>query len=245
MKIFAILPAYNAEKTLVQTLKAIPAGSVDEIILVDDCSQDNTFSLAQKIALTQGEYPFIKMHAFQHGENKGYGGNQKTCYNKALELGADIVVMLHPDYQYDPTVIPCMTELIKTGHADVVLGSRIRTRKETLDGGMPVYKYVANRTLTAIENIASGLNLSEWHTGMRMYTRKVLETVPFKTLSDDFVFDTQFLFEVVKHKFSIGEVAVPVRYFKEASSINLKRSITYGLETLGVVCKFLWWKVRG
>ncbi len=243
MKIFAILPAYNAEKTLVQTLKAIPVGSVDEVILVDDCSQDDTFSLAQKILNTQDEYLFSKMYVFRHEQNKGYGGNQKTCYNKALELGADIVVMLHPDYQYDPTVIPLMTEFIKTKQSDVVLGSRIRTRKETLAGGMPLYKYIANRTLTIIENIASGLNLSEWHTGMRMYSRKVLETVEYNKLSDDFVFDTQFLFEVVKHKFTIGEVAVPVRYFKEASSINLKRSIIYGLETLGVVWKFLWWKV--
>lgn len=243
MKVFAILPAYNAEKTLETTLKAIPQGSVQEVIIVDDCSSDNTFELSKKIAEHPEVYFLHKIHVFKHDSNKGYGGNQKTCYTKALELGADIIVMIHPDYQYDPSLIPVCTNLIQTKHVDLVLGSRIRSRKESLDGGMPLYKYIGNRFLSGIENISSGLNLSEWHTGMRMYTREVLETIEFNTLSDDFVFDTQFLFEAVKHNFKIGEIAVPVKYFEEASSINLIRSIRYGLETLGCVAQFLYWRL--
>lgn len=243
MKVFAILPAYNAEKTLETTLNAIPHGSVHEVIIVDDCSSDGTYALAEKVAQHPEVYFLNKIHVFKHDFNKGYGGNQKTCYTKALELGADIIVMIHPDYQYDPSLIPACTNLILTNHVDLVLGSRIRSRKESLNGGMPLYKYIGNRFLSGIENISSGLNLSEWHTGMRMYTREVLESIEFNKLSDDFVFDTQFLFEAVKHNFKIGEIAVPVKYFEEASSINLKRSVTYGLETLSCVAQFLYWRL--
>lgn len=243
MNIFAILPAYNAEKTLETTLKAIPQGSVREVIIVDDCSSDNTVRLAEKLALSPEKFFLKKIHVFSHKVNTGYGGNQKTCYSKALELGADIVVMIHPDYQYDPKLIPVCTKLIQDTKVDMVMGSRIRSRKESIDGGMPLYKYLGNRFLSGIENIATGLNLSEWHTGMRMYTREVLEKIDFNSLSDDFVFDTEFLFEAVKHNFKIGEVAVPVRYFEEASSISLKRSIVYGLETLRCVASFVYWKI--
>ncbi|MDO8590546.1 MAG: glycosyltransferase family 2 protein, partial [bacterium] len=168
----------------------------------------------------------------RHEKNKGYGGNQKTCYRLALERGADINVMLHPDYQYDPKLIKYFVEFINDGYFDVMLGSRIRSRREALAGGMPLYKYIANRALTLWENVLSGQNLSEWHTGMRAYSRKVLEAIDFQKFSDDFVFDTQMLFAIAEHKFLVGDIPVPVRYFKEASSINFKRSVTYGLTTV-------------
>jgi glycosyltransferase involved in cell wall biosynthesis len=227
-KVIVILPAYNAEKTLEKTVEDIPMDIVDEVILVDDASKDNTVSLAKKLGLT----------VYEHDENKGYGGNQKTCYNLALKNGADIIVMIHPDYQYDPRVIKYLVGFISEGYADVMLGSRIRSRKEALKGGMPLYKYISNRFLSFFENILSGQNLSEWHTGMRAYKREVLENIDFMKNSDDFVFDTEVLFEVIEKGYRVGDIPVPVRYFTEASSINFKRSLTYGLLTLWVALRF-------
>jgi glycosyltransferase involved in cell wall biosynthesis len=227
-KIVAVLPAYNAESTLAATLADVPVGSVDEFILVDDGSTDRTIQVAREMGLTVIEHP----------KNRGYGGNQKTCYRHALERGADIVVMIHPDYQYDSRVIPNAVGIIELGICDVVLGSRIRSREEALAGGMPRYKYIANRFLTAFENLALGQNLGDFHSGFRVYRREVLERIPFENNSDDFVFDTQFLVQAVRLGFRLGDVPVPVRYFAEASSINFKRSVRYGLSTLGAVCEY-------
>lgn len=229
MKTIVVLPAYEAEKTLEQTVREIPRDVVDEIILVDDASSDKTVQIAKSLGLI----------VEQHSLNKGYGGNQKTCYTLALERQADIIVMLHPDYQYDPKLIPHFVNFIEGNYFDVMLGTRIRTRKEALAGGMPKYKYVANRILTFFQNIITGQNLSEWHTGMRAYRREVLQTINFKNNSDDFVFDSQVLFQIVEQGFRIGEIPVPVRYFPEASSINFGRSIRYGLGTLGAALKFM------
>jgi glycosyltransferase involved in cell wall biosynthesis len=229
MKVIAVLPAYNAAKTLGATVADIPEGAVDEIILVDDASSDDTVSVAEKLGLT----------VIRHEKNRGYGGNQKTCYGVALGRGADIVVMIHPDYQYDARLTPHFISFLKDGYHDVMLGSRIRTRREALEGGMPLYKYVANRVLTFTQNILTGMNLSEWHTGFRAYTRKVLETVPWERNSDDFVFDSQMLVQCVAFRFRIGEIPVPVRYHDTSSSINLRRSITYGLSTLMAVLTFI------
>lgn len=228
-KIIVVMPAYNAESTLENTYKDIPEGTVDEVILTDDCSKDNTVEIAKKLGIT----------VYTHEKNLGYGGNQKTCYEAALKKGADIIIMIHPDYQYDPRVIPFAAGFITTGICDVVLGSRIRTRAETLEGGMPVYKYISNRFLTLIENIVLGQNIGDFHTGFRAYRREVLETINYRHNSDDFVFDTEFLAQAVYHKFRIGDIPIPTRYFPEASSINLKRSIKYGLQTLLVMVKFI------
>ena len=224
----AVMPAYNAATTLERTVSDIPRGSVDEIILVDDCSRDNTVEIARRLGLT----------VFTHDKNLGYGGNQKTCYRHALAAGADFVVMIHPDYQYDSRVIPVAIEILKLGICDVVLGSRIRTRREALDGGMPKWKYVANRVLTICENIALGQNLGDFHSGFRAYRRQVIETIPFECNSDDFVFDSQFLAQAVSFGFKLGDIPVPVRYFDEASSINFGRSVTYGTRTLAVLAQF-------
>ncbi len=221
-RVIAVMPAYNAETTLQKTIDDIPKGTVDEVILVDDCSSDNTVKLARDLGLT----------VIEHETNTGYGGNQKTCYTHALERDADYVVMIHPDYQYDSRVIDVAVKVMQLGILDFVMGCRIRTRKETLDGGMPVYKYIANRCLTTIENIALGQNLGDFHSGFRAYRREVLETIPFMNNSDDFVFDSQFLAQAVHFGFKIGDIPVPVRYFDEASSINFRRSTTYGLATL-------------
>ncbi|MFH1129669.1 MAG: glycosyltransferase family 2 protein [Patescibacteria group bacterium] len=230
MKVVLVLPAYNAEKTLEMTVNDVLRGIVDEIILVDDFSNDKTLELAKKLNLT----------THKHEKNKGYGANQKTCYKLALERGADIVIMLHPDYQYDPKLINYFVNYIKDGYFDVMLGSRIRSRKETLAGGMPKYKYYSNRMLTLIENVVSQQNLSEWHTGYRAYRREVLESIDYNKFSDDFVFDTQMLFAIIEKGFKIGEIPVPVRYLPESSSINWYRSIRYGLTTLKVAGKFFW-----
>ena len=227
-KIIAVMPAYNAASTLERTLKDIPPGTVDEIILVDDCSRDNTVELAKSLGLT----------VIRHQQNTGYGGNQKTCYTAALERGADIVVMIHPDYQYDSRVIPVAAELIRLGNCDVILGSRIRTRQEALQGGMPAWKYIANRCLTIFENVVLGQNLGDFHSGFRAYRREVLETVPWQENSNDFVFDTQFLAQAVFFDFRLGDIPVPVRYFADASSINFRRSTRYGLLTLWVMFQF-------
>ncbi|MCA9082507.1 MAG: glycosyltransferase family 2 protein [Planctomycetaceae bacterium] len=222
------MPAYNAAATLEKTLRDIPDGSVHEVILVDDCSRDNTVEVAKSLGIT----------VIQHEKNTGYGGNQKTCYTRALEQGADIVVMIHPDYQYDSRVIPVAAELIRLDNCDVILGSRIRTRAEALSGGMPTWKYVANRFLTITENIALGQNLGDFHSGFRAYRREVLEKIAWQNNSDDFVFDTQFLAQCVTSGFRLADIPVPVRYFAEASSINFRRSTRYGLLTLWIMVLF-------
>jgi len=227
-RVMAVMPAYNAALTIEATVADIPAGSVDEILVVDDCSKDNTVEVARRLGL----------RVIAHERNRGYGANQKSCYTAALETDADIVVMIHPDYQYDSRVIPHMVGFIELGICDVVLGSRIRTRREALDGGMPLYKYIANRFLTITENIALGQNLGDFHSGLRAYRREVLETVPFMNNSDDFVFDTQFLVQCVYFGFKLGDVPVPVRYFEEASSINFGRSVRYGFGTLWTLVQF-------
>lgn len=229
MKVVAVMPAYNAAKTLEKTYLEIPKKSVDEVILVDDYSIDETIQVAKKLGI----------RTFIHNKNKGYGGNQKTCYQEAINIGADIVVMLHPDYQYNPKLIPLLVEPIKKGFFDIMLGSRIRSRKEALRGGMPLYKYVSNRFLTIIENLVLGLNLSEYHTGFRAYSRRVLETVPFASFSDDFIFDQEILISANKLGFSIGEIAVPVKYFPEASSINFIRSTQYGISILFELIRYV------
>ncbi len=227
-KIIAVLPAYNAEKTLAATLADFPAGCVDEVLLVDDCSTDRTVEIARGMGLT----------VIVHAKNRGYGGNQKTCYRYCLDHGADIVVMIHPDYQYDARVIPHAVSFIELGICDVVLGNRVRSRPEALACGMPWWKYVCNRGLTLIENLGLGQNLGEFHSGFRVYRRAVLETIPFARNSEDFVFDTQFLVQAVHSGFRLGDVPVPVRYFAEASSINFRRSTKYGLETLKTLAQY-------
>lgn len=228
-KVVVVMPAYNAEKTLERTIRDIPPGSVDEVILVDDVSKDGTVALAKSLGLT----------VISHERNLGYGGNQKTCYTEALKRGADVVIMVHPDYQYDARLVPIMAALISNDICDMVCGNRIRTRWEALKGGMPVYKYLANRLLTALENELTGQNLGEWHSGLRAYSRKLLETVPWEKNSDDFVFDQQFLMQAAHLKFRIGDVPVAARYFAEASSINFRRSCVYGLSALWCLGQFL------
>ncbi len=229
MKVIVVMPAYNAEKTLEKTLADIPKGSVDEVILVDDCSKDGTVALARKLGL----------HVIAHDKNKGYGGNQKTCYRTALDHGADIVIMIHPDYQYDSRLVPYLSGLIRDNVCDVVLGNRIRTRSEALSGGMPVWKYLANRFLTVTENLLTGQNLGEWHSGLRAYNRKALDTIPWERNSDDFVFDCQFLVQAAAFGLRLGDIPVEARYFEEASSINFKRSVRYGLASLTSVFQYL------
>jgi len=232
-KIIVVLPAYNAVTTLEKTVRDLPS-LVDEIILVDDKSSDDTVALARQLGL------FV----FARDNNGGYGANQKTCYRLALEHGADIIVMIHPDYQYDPKLVKYFAEFIGDNYFDVMLGSRIRSRREALAGGMPLYKYVANRTLTMLENMVSGLNLSEWHTGMRAYRRSVLENIDWNNNADDFVFDSQMLFQVAARNYSIGEIPVPVRYFPEASSINFWRSLKYGCQTVWTAGQYLFGRFK-
>jgi len=227
-RVIVVMPAYNAAKTLEQTYKDLPKEVVYKVILVDDVSQDETVEIARQLGLD----------VVVHIQNKGYGGNQKTCYLKALEDGADIVVMLHPDYQYDSTLVPELIRPIQEGRADMVLGSRFLSGG-TLAGGMPVYKYLSNRFLTTVENIVLGQHLSECHTGFRAYSRRMLETIPFLLNSDDFVFDTEVIAQAVAHGFHIAEIGVPTRYFKEASSVNFQRSVVYGLSTLSVMARYL------
>jgi glycosyltransferase involved in cell wall biosynthesis len=227
-RVVVVMPAYNAEKTLRKTVADLPAEAVDEIILVDDCSRDNTVSLAKELGLTVVERRW----------NGGYGANQKTCYEHALERGADYVAMVHPDYQYDSRVVRAAVEFLKLGICDLVLGSRIRSRREAIQHGMPHYKYWANRFLTAFENYALGQNSGDLHSGFRAYSREVLETIPFHSNSDDFVFDSQFLAQAAHFGFRIGDVPMPVRYFPEASSINFRRSLKYGFATLAVIAEF-------
>ncbi|WP_309697105.1 glycosyltransferase family 2 protein [Armatimonas sp.] len=226
-KVMVVMPAYNAAKTLEQTISEIPSDVVDEILLVDDCSKDETVEVAKRLGI-----PYVV-----HTKNRGYGGNQKTCYTEALKRGADIVVMLHPDYQYTPKLIGAMAWLVGSGEFDVVLGSRI-LGSSALKGGMPYWKYVANRWLTGIENMLLGMKLSEYHTGYRAFSRKVLETLPLEENSDDFVFDNQMLAQTVRFGFQIGEISCPTKYFPEASSINFKRSVIYGFGVLGTAVSY-------
>lgn len=223
LKIVVVLPAYNAAQTLESTYSEIPFDIVDEVVLVDDASKDDTVEVAKRIGI---------QHVIRHPSNKGYGGNQKSCYKKALELGADIVVMLHPDYQYTPKLIRAMTSIIGNELYSVVLGSRI-LGKGALRGGMPYYKYVANRFLTLVQNILVDEKLSEYHTGYRAFSKEVLEAINLDANSDDFVFDNQMLSQIIFAGYSIGEVTCPTKYFEEASSINFKRSVEYGLGVLG------------
>ncbi len=220
-KVVVVMPAYNAEKTLRQTYDAMPNDLLHKVILVDDASQDHTAEVARELGL----------ETIVHDRNKGYGGNQKTCYRAALEAGADIVVMLHPDYQYEPRLIEAMAAMIASGVYEVVLGSRILAQN-SLAGGMPFYKYVSNRLLTFVQNILIGQKLSEYHTGYRAFNRQVLEALPLESNSDDFIFDNQMLVQAVFHGFKIGEISCPTKYFADASSINFKRSVEYGLGVL-------------
>lgn len=220
-KVVIVLPAYNAAKTLQQTVQDIPKGSYHEIVLVDDASNDDTTQIAKKLGLK----------VFIHEKNRGYGANQKTCYTQALKMGADIVVMLHPDYQYDPKILPSLTTPILYDYADVVLGSRILGdphKGNALKGGMPFYKYVSNRMLTYFQNKLLGMYLSEYHTGYRAYSKKVLKEITYENFSDDYIFDNQILIACIQRKFRFMEVPVKTKYFKEASSINFKRSMQYG-----------------
>jgi glycosyltransferase involved in cell wall biosynthesis len=227
-KIIVVMPAYNAAHTLEKTYNDLPQEIVDEIILVDDVSRDETVEIARRLGLK----------VVIHVQNTGYGGNQKTCYLEALKDGADIVVMLHPDYQYDSRLVPELIRPIQKGEADLVLGSRV-LGGGTLAGGMPLYKYLSNRFLTLVENLAFRNRLSEYHTGFRAYSRRFLETVPFLLNSDRFVFDSQILAQAEAFDFRITEIPVPTRYFEEASSVGLKDGIIYGLETLWVVSKYV------
>jgi glycosyltransferase involved in cell wall biosynthesis len=223
-----VMPAYNAALTLERTYADIPHDLVDHVILVDDVSKDETVDIAKRLGL----------EVIVHRQNLGYGGNQKTCYDRALEFGADVVVMLHPDYQYDATRIPQLVAPILSGDADLMLGSRFLG--DPLAGGMPSWKFVSNRFLTGLENLAFGLHLSEYHTGLRAYSRRLLETIPYRMNSDDFVFDQELVAQVVAiGGMRIGEIAVPTRYFDEASSVGFRRSVVYGLSTLRVVGGYL------
>jgi glycosyltransferase involved in cell wall biosynthesis len=226
-RIIVVFPAYNAERTLVQTHTDIPHLYVDETILVDDGSHDGTVELAHSIGI----------RTFVHEKNMGYGANQKTCYREALRLGADIVVMVHPDYQYSPKLVAAMASLISSGHYDVALGSRI-LGGGALKGGMPLYKYVANRFLTLVQNLLCGAKLSEYHTGFRAFSAEVLRSLPLEENSDDFIFDNQMLAQAMWQGFKIGEISCPTRYMEEASSINFSRSVIYGLGVLGVSLSF-------
>ena len=227
-RVVIVMPAYNAARTLERTYADIPHDLVHHVILVDDVSKDETVEIARRLGL----------EVITHRQNLGYGGNQKTCYDRALEWGADVVVMLHPDYQYDATRIPQLVAPILAGEKDLMLGSRFLG--DPIAGGMPKWKYVANRFLTGVENTAFGLHLSEYHTGLRAYSRRLLETIPYRLNSDDFVFDQDLIAQVVAAGgMGVGEIAVPTRYFEEASSVGFKRSVVYGLSTLRVVARYL------
>ena len=226
-KVIVVLPAYNAEKTLKTTYDEIPMDIVDEVILVDDNSVDKTAAMASELGIT----------TITHPKNLGYGGNQKTCYKSAIERGADIVIMLHPDYQYTPKLIPSLAHLIACGEFEVVIGSRILSGK-ALSGGMPLYKYISNRFLTFVQNLMIGAKLSEYHTGYRAYSKKALDSINWQENSDDFIFDNQLLAQVVYQNWVVGEVSCPTKYFEEASSINFTRSVKYGLGCLWVSLLF-------
>lgn len=227
-KIVVVMPAYHAEKTLEQTYREIPFDIVDDVVIVDDCSSDNTVKKARELGIK---------HVIVHEKNLGYGGNQKTCYREALKQGADVVVMLHPDYQYTPKLIPAMASMIASDEFDVVLGSRI-LGVGALKGGMPLYKYISNRFLTFIENLLLGYKLSEYHTGYRAFSRDVLEKLPLHENSNDFVFDNEILAQAIFFGYRIGEITCPTKYFPEASSINFSRSVVYGIGVISTALKF-------
>ena len=227
-RIVVVLPAYNAEKTLISTYTEIDLTIVDEVILVDDCSTDKTAEIAHKIGIR---------HIFKHEKNKGYGGNQKTCYDKALALRADIVIMLHPDYQYTPRLIPAMVSIIDSGLYDVVFASRI-LGKGALKGGMPFYKYAANRLLTFIQNLLMNQKLSEYHTGYRAFNADVLRAINYSNNSDDFIFDNEIVAQLFAKGYELAEITCPTKYFADASSINFSRSITYGIGVLNVSLRY-------
>jgi len=227
-KIVVVLPAYNAALTLEKTVREIPADLVDDIILVDDCSKDSTAEIGTRLGIK---------HIIKHEKNKGYGGNQKTCYHKALEIGADIIVMLHPDYQYSPQLIPAMVSIIGSGLYPVVFASRI-LGKSARTGGMPVYKYISNRFLTMIQNILMNEKLTEYHTGYRAYSAEVLRKINFDKNSNDFIFDNEMIALIFYNGFKIAEVTCPTKYFEEASSINFRRSVRYGLGVLHVSFRY-------
>jgi len=227
-KIIVVLPAYNASKTLVNTYKEIPFDIIDEVILVDDNSTDETIKIATEIGIK---------HIIKHDNNLGYGGNQKSCYNKALELGGDIIIMLHPDYQYTPKLIHSISYLIANDVYPVVLGSRI-LGKGALKGGMPIYKYIANRFLTLSQNLLMNQKLSEYHTGYRAYSKEVLKSIDFNKNSNDFIFDNQFLAQILYNNFEVAEITCPTKYFEEASSINFSRSLKYGVGVLITSLKY-------
>lgn len=231
-KLVVVMPAYNAERTLRKTYEELPHEYVDDVILVDDASSDHTARIAKELGI----------RANVHSENLGYGANQKTCYRKALKLGADIVVMVHPDYQYSPRLVTAMASMIVSGHYDVVLGSRI-LGGNALKGGMPLYKYISNRILTFFQNLLLGVKLSEYHTGYRAFNRKVLETLPLEENSDDFVFDNEMLVQAIYFGFRIGEISCPTRYFEDASSINFTKSIKYGVSVIATSAKYLLQKI--
>ncbi len=226
-KVVVVMPAYNAEKTLRKTYEEIPHEYVDEVILVDDASSDRTVEIAKE----------LNIRTVVHRQNRGYGANQKTCYMEALKLGADVVVMLHPDYQYTPKLIVAMASLIAIGQYDVVLGSRVLS-EGALKGGMPLYKYISNRVLTCIQNLLLGKKLSEYHTGYRAFSRRVLETLPLHENSDDFVFDNQMLAQACYFNFSIGEISCPARYFEDASTVGFVESVKYGIGVLATSLKY-------
>lgn len=228
------MPAYNAAATIEKTIQDIPKDFAQEIILSDDASKDDTVIIARQLGLT----------VIKHDRNMGYGANQKTCYDEALKRDADIIIMIHPDYQYDSRLAPIFAQLIENKICDVILGSRVRTRHECLESGMPLYKYVSNRLLTVLENLVTGQNLSEWHTGYRAFTREVLETIPYHRNSNDFVFDSQFLLQAIYFGFRIGDLPVPCRYSTESSSIKFNQSVIYGLGTLLNLAKFFMQKIK-
>jgi glycosyltransferase involved in cell wall biosynthesis len=233
-KIVVVLPAYNAALTLEKTYNEIPIDIVDEVVLVDDASSDNTVEVARRIGIR---------HIIHHERNKGYGANQKSCYKKALELDGEIIIMLHPDYQYTPLLITAMTSIIANGLYPVVFGSRI-LGKGALKGGMPLYKYIANRFLTFFQNLLMNQKLSEYHTGYRAYKREVLESINLDANSDDFLFDNQITAQIFYSGYEIGEVTCPTKYFKEASSINFYRSVKYGLGVIGVSMQYFLSKIH-
>lgn len=233
-RLVVVLPAYNAARTLSRTVAAIPLGFADALLLVDDGSHDETVDLARSLGL----------HVLQHPENRGYGANQKTCYREALRLGAEVVVMLHPDYQYSPRLVPALASPVAIGQYDIMLGSRVLGRG-ALKGGMPLYKYLSNRALTLIENLLLDRKLSEYHTGFRAYSRAALERIPYERFSDDFIFDNQLLIAAVEADLEIGELSVPASYEADASSINLSRSIVYGAGVLTEALAYRWRRGRG
>ena len=230
-RITVVMPAYNAEKTLIKTHSEVPHDIVDNIILTDDASQDRTAEVARQ----------LNIKTFVHMKNKGYGGNQKTCYQEALRTGSDIIIMLHPDYQYTPKLITSMASMIAYGVFDAVIASRILGNK-ALEGGMPLYKYISNRFLTAAENLLIQQKLSEYHSGYRAFSANVLKSLPLMENSDDFVFDNEMLLQTLYFEFNVGEVSCPAKYFDEASSISFRRSVTYGIGVLGTAIKYFFSK---